>query len=131
MPKEIKLWRVEGAQLLAMPQGRLDLESRLEEWLHRDVSLLGQRLLVIGRQVATDYGGIVDLLCVDAVGDLVIIELKRDRTPREVTAQILDYASWASDLSAERIGEIAARHLGSDSLESAFGAPLRRTFQRS
>lgn len=26
-------------------------------------------------------------------GDLTVIELKRDRTPREVVAQVLDYAS--------------------------------------
>jgi len=26
----------------------------------------------------------------------VLIELKRDRTPREIVAQALDYASWVS-----------------------------------
>ena len=29
----------------------------------------------------------------DAEGNLTLVELKRDRTPRDVVAQILDYAS--------------------------------------
>ena len=52
------------------------------------------------------------MLCIDSKGDLVIIELKRDLTPREVTAQVLDYASWATDLSSDRITEIADGYLG-------------------
>ena len=52
---------------------------------------------MIGREVETDFGGSIDILCIDAEGDLVIVELKRDRTPREVTAQALDYASWVTD----------------------------------
>ena len=37
--------------------------------------------LVIGREVETDFGGYIDLLCIDAVGDLVVIELKREGPP--------------------------------------------------
>lgn len=78
-----------------------DLERRLEEWLGEDIGLLGQHLLIIGRQVPTDYGGFIDLLCLDENGDLVTVELKRVKTRREVTAQVLDYASWVADLAAE------------------------------
>jgi hypothetical protein len=35
------------------------------------------------------------VLGVDVEGRIHVIELKRDRTPREVVAQILDYGSWA------------------------------------
>jgi hypothetical protein len=79
-------------------------EVRLVPWrdhIH-DETLLDQVLLVIGRQVQTDFGGLIDILCLDQSGDLVLIELKRGRTPRAVTAQLLDYASWVADLSAER-----------------------------
>ena len=63
----------------------------------------------------------IDLLCLDSVGDTVVVELKKGRTPREVTAQALDYASWVRDLSRERLSEIADQHFGkSDSLDSAF-----------
>lgn len=39
-------------------------------------------------------------------GALVLIELKRDRTPREVVAQALDYACWVEKLEAEDIAAI-------------------------
>lgn len=127
MPQKIRVWEVQdGDSLKELERSRLDMESRIECWLERDISILSDDLLVIGRQVVTDFGGAVDLLCLDRNGNLVLIELKRDRTPREVTAQILDYAAWAKDLSNDRITEIANRYLGERGpLEDAF----RRRFQ--
>lgn len=46
------------------------------------------------------------MLALDAEGNLYIIELKRDRTPREVVAQALDYASWVQTLSYDYILKI-------------------------
>ena len=87
----------------------------------RDISILSPDLLLVGRQVETDFGGVIDLLCVEASGDLVIIELKRKKTPREVTAQVLDYASWVAGLPSERVIELADRHLAAEGpLEHAF-----------
>lgn len=56
------------------------------------------------------------------------MELKRDRTPREVVAQALDYASWAENLDANDISTIygrfkPGRDLAADFL-SQFGQPL-------
>ena len=51
---------------------------------------------------------------------LVLIELKRDRTPREVVAQALDYASWVAELTADRIVQIYSRFTQGGSLESDF-----------
>ena len=63
----------------------------------------------------------MDCLCIDSKGDLVIIELKRDRTPRDVTAQVLDYASWVVSLSSDQITKIADEHLGDKGpLDAAF-----------
>jgi RecB family endonuclease NucS len=112
VPDEVHLWRIGPAeQLTEIEQARLNLESRLEEWLERDISVLDPNLLVIGRQVETDFGGKIDLLCMDAAGDLAVVELKRDRTPREITAQALEYASWVADLSSEGVTSIAHDHL--------------------
>ena len=84
-------------------------------------AIISDDLLVVGRQVQTAFGGIIDLLCLDSQGDVTIVELKRDKTPREITAQTLDYASWVKDLSNERIAEIANAYFGkSDSLDEAF-----------
>jgi hypothetical protein len=89
--------------------------------LESDISMLSDDFLVIGRQVQTDFGGYIDLLCLDSRGDAVILELKRGLTPREVTAQALDYVSWVKSLSRERIIEIADRYLSeSGPLEAAF-----------
>jgi hypothetical protein len=122
VPQEVRLWCIgKDDQLFECSQSPLNLEARLEEWLARDISILYADLLVIGRQVATGFGGFIDLLCMDRVGDLVIAELKRDKTPREITAQTLDYASWVTDLQRDEILEIAKRYLGNAvSLEEAF-----------
>ncbi len=121
MPKEIQLWRVRNGKLTPLSDGRLDLESRLEDWLETDIGVLGRPLLTIGRQVQTDHGGVIDLLCLDPAGDLVVVELKRDRTPRDVTAQLLDYGSWVAGLSAEDVVDLAGDFLPKEvSLESAF-----------
>jgi hypothetical protein len=97
--------------LSEIPSSRVDVESRLEDWLADDISMIDDELLTIGRQVQTDYGGYIDLLCVDPEGDLVVLELKRAKTPREVTAQALDYASWVVDLNREQVVELAENHL--------------------
>lgn len=124
MTSEIKLWKIQnGSQLTQIEDSKLNLEERLEEWIEEDISMLSDDLLIIGRQIETDFGGKIDLLCIDRVGDLAIVELKRDKTPREITAQTLDYASWVKDLSIDRIADIANSYLasrGQKSLEDVF-----------
>ncbi len=130
--QKIKLWEITSDQkLVEMTSNQIPLEERLEEWLENDISVLDPNLLVIGRQVPTDYDGTIDLLCLDSTGDTVVVELKRGKTPREVTAQVLDYASWVNDLSKDEILAIANPYLKSKgllSLEEAFserlGTPL-------
>jgi RecB family endonuclease NucS len=50
--------------------------------------------MILGRQVHTEHDGYIDILGLNKDGDLVIVELKRNKTPRDVIAQCLDYASW-------------------------------------
>ena len=93
----------------------------MEDWLANDISLLDPNLLLIGRQVRTDFGQAIDLLCLDNAGDTVVVELKRGQTPRDTAAQALEYASWVKDLSHDRIVEIADGHFkNADSLGTAF-----------
>lgn len=121
MPEEVRLWRVQGGDLLQeVARSPLNLEARLETWLERDISVLNPDLLVIGRQVETDFGGVIDLLCLDGSGDVVVVELKRHKTPREITAQALDYGSWVKDLSPEKITAIGEAYLGQGKLEEEF-----------
>ncbi|MBU2573702.1 MAG: DUF91 domain-containing protein [Elusimicrobia bacterium] len=77
--------------------GSDNLEKTLEDWLEANPHLLGNDILLIGRQVRTDHG-IIDLLALDSKGNIVVIELKRGRAPREVVGQLNSYltiaASW-------------------------------------
>ena len=126
MIQKIRLWSVVDDQgLVEIPGASLDLEAKLEDWLARDISMIDEDLLTIGRQVQTDYGGIIDLLCVDPEGDIVVLELKRARTSREITAQALDYASWIVDLDRERVMEIADEYLRD---KGGFDAAFRDQF---
>jgi hypothetical protein len=114
MPLELAVWRVDGA-LVPVPATKLDQESRLEDYIHENISIVRDDLWVIGRQVPTSFGHFIDLLAMDVNGTLTVLELKRDKTPREVVAQCLDYGLWIGKLEREEIGRIfesyAAKHL--------------------
>ena len=122
MPTAIRIWEVTtDGSLNSIPNTQISLEEHLESWLEQDISIISSDYMVIGRQVTTDFGGVIDLLCLDSNGDIVVVELKRGKTPREVTAQALDYASWVKDLSHQRISEIANDYLPENkSLEIKF-----------
>lgn len=73
-------------------------------------------------------GGRIDLLAIAPDASLVLIELKRNRTPREIVAQALDYASWVEKLTSDKIVQIYQRfskgkNLG-DAFKQQFGAEL-------
>lgn len=110
MPFNMDIWRVHNNKLKEIPKSRLDNESRLENWIEENSSITGMDLLLIGRQVVTFYGGRIDLLGMDVEGNLVILELKKDKTPRDIVAQILDYASWVKDLNYKQIEAIASNY---------------------
>ena len=118
MALNTSVWFVDGKTLLEQERVILDSELRLQNWLIDDLSLLGEELLLIDREVRT-AGGRLDILAIDADGTLVIAELKRDRTPREVIAQILDYASWVHGQWPHDIDEYYRKRTGK-SLAAAF-----------
>ena len=111
MPFQMNLWQVNGKQLTEIRPSRLDTEERLEDWIAADPGVAGLDLLIIGRQVVTEFGGRIDLLGIDDQGNLAILELKRDRTPRDIVAQTLDYASWVRTLTYAEIDRIATLYL--------------------
>ena len=122
MPTAIRIWKVTtDGSLSSIPNTQINSEEQLETWLEQDISIISTNYMVIRRQVTTDFGGVIDLLCLDSSGDIVVVELKPGKTPREVAAQALDYASWVTDLSHQWITEIANDYLAENkSLETAF-----------
>jgi hypothetical protein len=127
MPISHALWTV-GAQPAEVSRGTLASEQALEEMIVAEPRILSEEWMLVGRQEDTGHGGRVDLLALAPDGSLVLVELKRDRTPREVVAQALDYASWVEHLEAENIAAIysrfrSGRSLGDD-FRARFGQPL-------
>lgn len=95
-------------------------EAEIETLFFEHIEMLDPEWLVIGQQVVTDYGGRIDLLCIDAGGDLIIVELKRGMTPREVTAQAIDYASWVGSLTSDRIAKIFESKNNGGTIDNAY-----------
>lgn len=120
MPLEVGLWRVDGGVPVRVTPSGVPLEAQLEQMIEADPTILGTPLLLIGRQVPTDYGKFIDLLAVDDEGSLHILELKRDRTPREVIAQLLDYGSWVQGLDDATVRELYGRYKPGQALEQAW-----------
>jgi hypothetical protein len=54
--------------------------------------------------------GPLDLLAIDRSGDIHVIELKRDRLPREALAQAIDYASDIQSWPVKHVSEICAQY---------------------
>jgi len=124
MAIEHGMWRIGSAPFKLQPV-KIENENLLEELITKDISILNDGWLLIGRQVRTGFDKFIDLLAVDADGSLIVIELKRHRTPRDVVAQAIDYASWIEGLTDSKVIEIyenfrANFGAGEQSLDQAF-----------
>jgi hypothetical protein len=113
MATEIKVWQIENGQLEPLETnmvqaGRTEPEH-LEQWIKSHPSILGQDLLIIGEQVRTK-SGLLDFLGIDRSGNAVIIELKRERIPREALAQAIDYTSDVASWNFDKLSEECERY---------------------
>jgi hypothetical protein len=119
MPVQHAIWTVDAnPQPLAV--ARLPSEAFLEQMIIGRPEILSGQWMLIGQQEHTGFGGRIDLLAIAPDASLVLIELKRDRTPREVVAQALDYAAWVDTLTTERIAQIYQRYSKGGDLAKAF-----------
>jgi len=120
VPIQQAIWQL-GDKPTRLTPSSLATEKRLEDLIVADPEILNASWMIIGRQVQTDYRGFIDLLALQPDGTPVIIELKRDKTPREVLAQTLDYASWVEELNPGRLQTIYEKFKGdSANLSSDF-----------
>src|SRR5690348_8954309 len=127
MPIHHAIWRV-AAQPQPLVESCLATEKVLEEMIVAAPRMLSDEWMLIGGQEDTGFGGRIDLLAIAPDGSLILIELKRNRTPREVVAQALDYASWVEKLRSEEIDNIYRRfapgHSLADDFRQRFGQDL-------
>ena len=99
---------VEDASQMSAPKSversRIGLEKYLEDWIVNDVTLIGEGLTLVGRQVRID-DGILDLLAIDSQDRWVVIEIKSGVLDSSALTQALYYASSIARLSAEDLYE--------------------------
>lgn len=122
MATEIRVWQIingtlEPINTSMVQEGRREVED-LQRWIKSHPAILGEDLALIGEQIPTK-SGLVDFLAIDRAGNLVIVELKRDKLPREVLAQALDYASDIASWDADKVSEVCVKYAG-QTLEDLF-----------
>tara|TARA_B110000008_G_C16952702_1_gene556972 strand:- start:859 stop:1236 length:378 start_codon:yes stop_codon:yes gene_type:complete len=118
MPIKHAIWIV-GKEPKPLAVTRLETVQLLEDMIESDPRILSEQWMLIGRQIITPTGGRIDLLAIAPDASLVLIELKRDKTPRDIVAQALDYATWVEQLSSEDIAAVYRKYSGGQCLDQS------------
>ena len=94
----------------------LNLKERfdIQEWIEKTPEILGEKLLIISKELTLPSGKRLDLLAIDKGASLVIIELKRDDSGSDVEWQAIKYSSYCSNLLPDEIYQNYANYLESD-----------------
>ena len=115
----------EAVSLQKSTFGELDLRERqnLQEWIAKNPSILGEELLVVQKEFSgfSDTNERLDLLALDAYGNLVVIENKLDDSGRDVAWQAIKYVSYCATLTKSEVRDIFLRYanLSVDEAETA------------
>lgn len=115
--EQTKIWKVKNNELVPIKRQFLPKEEMIQKWVESDISIISDDLIFIGSKVITDHNKEIDILAIDSEGDLVIIELKRDKTPREVVSQALDYAAYCATLTEDDINKLLQKNGSSETIE--------------
>lgn len=82
----------------------------IQEWIETTPDILGEELLVIAKELALPSGIRLDLLAVDKEANLVVVELKRGGSGRDVEWQAIKYASYCSNFLPDEIFNYYAQY---------------------
>lgn len=87
--------------------------QHLQEWIANKPESLGEELLIIQKEFDgfNDTNERLDILALDKDANIVVIENKLDDTGRDVTWQIMKYASYCSTLNKKDIINIYQSYL--------------------
>ena len=91
---------------------RLRERYDIQEWVEKKPEIIEENLLIIGKEVPLPSDIRIDLLAIDKAANLVIIELKRDDSGRNVDWQAIKYASYCSNFTPTEIFRLYAEYLG-------------------
>lgn len=75
----------------------------IQEWIESSPEILGEEILIIAKELILPTGSRLDLLGVDKLGKLLILELKRDDSGKNIDWQAIKYASFCSNLLVDEI----------------------------
>jgi hypothetical protein len=105
--------RIEKIESTTFKQLGFKEREHLQEWIANNPSCLNEDLLMIQKEFDgfNDTSERLDLLALDKQGNLVVIENKLDDTGRDVTWQVLKYASYCATLNSSQIVSIFAQYL--------------------
>ncbi|MCP8616380.1 DUF4268 domain-containing protein [Salirhabdus salicampi] len=105
--------------------------DHLQEWVANNTESLGEDLLIIQKEFNgfNDTNERLDLLALDKQGNLVVIENKLDDSGRDVTWQVLKYASYCSSLTKEQIKSIYQDYLSKNSNQQNAEENLKDFFE--
>ena len=91
-------------QYMKYSASQLDIhEKDLENWISEHPELLfgGEGILVISQSISGQT--MADILALDADGNLIIVEIKRDWSNRATVGQLLEYAAKMTEVSQAKL----------------------------
>ncbi len=96
-------------------------EKNIENWVaqHPEILFPNEEILIFGQSISGL--SMADVLALDARGNLIIIEIKRDWSDRGTIGQLLEYAAKLSDITYEHLNKISSQcSILKEDLYSAF-----------
>ena len=112
------IFEIRGEELQAVPGTTFGAESiyerrGIQKLLRENIDVIGERLLVVGEEFGEwlDSSRRIDLLCIDAQANLVVVELKRTEDGGFMELQALRYAAMVSAMTLDQLIEAYARFL--------------------
>ncbi|WP_338655209.1 hypothetical protein V6B14_03570 [Sporosarcina psychrophila] len=85
-------------------------EKNIEDFIASNPETLfpNEEILVIGQSIS--YRNMADVLALDATGNLIIVEIKRDHSNRETVGQLLEYAAKMKDVTYDELNDISKKY---------------------
>jgi hypothetical protein len=116
------VFTVNGAEAVAakpigLAEAGLRERQHLQEWVIAHPKVLGPAVMIVAFEFGSwigQSGGTerdrLDVLALDSDGQLIVVELKRDKAPDAVEMQALKYAALVSRFTREDLDRVHARY---------------------
>lgn len=118
---ELKTKKAEKLNVVNFSDLKVQERFDIEVWIKQNPSILKEDLLIISEQIILPSGRQPDLLALDREGNLVIIELKRDDSGKDVYWQGITYAAQFSEYSYINIIEMYEDYLNKNNKNPSQG----------